>query len=165
MPHQNLITEEFRAEELDAAEREVRDAFIAEFMRDYDPVDACIRIGFLPTLANEFAAQFMSEGYVLRAVLRAQAAPINEDQKEVMRAQVVHALWKEANSAGRASERIASLGHLSKILSLDPSTQPKGSNAALPAGGVMVVPAMTDPDTWSAMARESQRKLKETVRD
>lgn len=49
-------------------EQAVRDYFVNEYMRDFDPYRACIRMGFLANFAIDMSKQFMADGYVLRKI-------------------------------------------------------------------------------------------------
>lgn len=65
----------------------VREAFVAEYMKDNDPYRSCIRMGFLAAFAPDQAKAFMSDGYVLRriAFLQSQAtSPSDADKAEML---------------------------------------------------------------------------------
>lgn len=53
---------------LNAREQAVRDVFVAEYMKDFDPYKACVRMGFLAAFAIDQAKTFMADGYVLRKI-------------------------------------------------------------------------------------------------
>jgi hypothetical protein len=46
----------------------VRDFFVNEYVKDFDPFRACIRMGFLAAFAVDQAKTFMQDGYVLRKI-------------------------------------------------------------------------------------------------
>lgn len=54
--------------QLNEREIAVRDFFVAEYIKDFDPFRACIRMGFLAAFAVDQAKTFMQDGYVLRKV-------------------------------------------------------------------------------------------------
>lgn len=65
----------------------VRDYFVAEYMKDFDPYRACIRMGFLAVFAPDQAKFFMADGYCLRKInwLTGQAAgPNDKDRAEML---------------------------------------------------------------------------------
>ena len=49
-------------------EKAVRDLFVSEYMKDFDPFRACVRMGFLASFAPDQAKIFMQDGYVLRQI-------------------------------------------------------------------------------------------------
>lgn len=61
----------------------VRDVFVGEYMKDFDPFRACVRMGFLHAFAIDQAKVFMQDGYVLRKVdylTRKSIGPSEEDK-------------------------------------------------------------------------------------
>ncbi len=165
MNFNDLVAENEREDALTPEELFIRNLFIAEYMVDYNAAAACIRVGFHPDQAEDFAAQFMREGYVLRGVAEQQQQPISASQASIMRSQVIHKLWEESNGPfARPSERVGALTSLTRALAIE-LKEDTGDDNTGPAGGVMQVPAMTDPDTWSEIAAAAQKKLKDSVRD
>jgi hypothetical protein len=70
-------------------EREVavRDYFVGEYVKDFDPFRACIRMGFLSAFAVDQAKMFITDGYVLRKVdflTRKPIEPSAEDKAEML---------------------------------------------------------------------------------
>lgn len=65
---------------LNEREVAVRDFFVGEYIKDFDPFRACIRMGFLAAFAVDQAKTFMQDGYVLRKIEHlTKRAPIAGD--------------------------------------------------------------------------------------
>ena len=61
-------------------EKALRDLFVQEYIKDFDPFQACLRVGFQAAFAVEYAKKFMGEAYVQRRITELQrATPENED--------------------------------------------------------------------------------------
>lgn len=66
---------------LNEREQAVRDAFVSEYLKDFDPFRACVRMGFLAAFAVEQSKVFMNDGYVLRKIEHmTRQAPVASDQ-------------------------------------------------------------------------------------
>lgn len=62
-------------------EQSVRDFFVNEYLKDFDPFRACVRMGFLAAFAIEQSQKFMQDGYVLRKIAHmTRQAPVAGDQ-------------------------------------------------------------------------------------
>lgn len=97
--------------ELSAKEKALRDAFVREYLIDYDAVKAAIRLGFKSSVADTYAGRFMSESYVLRQIAHKQHN--NGNIQDVIR----NTLLKEANYYGpgsSASARVSAIAQLAK---------------------------------------------------
>ena len=91
--------------ELNDKQKAVRDTFVNEYIKDYDPFRACIRMGFLATFALDQAGIFMKDGYVLRMlahIKKSQVANSDEDLSEIL-----SGLREIALSNSSASARVA----------------------------------------------------------
>jgi hypothetical protein len=66
---------------LSEREQSVRDFFVNEYLKDFDPFRACVRMGFLAAFAIEQSQKFMQDGYVLRKIAHmTRQAPVAGDQ-------------------------------------------------------------------------------------
>ncbi len=72
--------------QLNEREIAVRDFFVSEYVKDFDPFRACIRMGFLAAFAVDQAKTFMQDGYVLRKVafLTTKPPTANDQDKAEM---------------------------------------------------------------------------------
>lgn len=145
--------EDRTADNLSESARVFRDAFIREYIVDYNGKAALARCGIEnPVTAGVRASQLLREPYVaarLSALVR-ELRPVDV----VTRGQVMSAMWKEANTAFLCSSRVAALAHLAKMLGMMES-------AEAPAGpiAVMFIPS-TSPADWAIAAPAAQAMLK-----
>lgn len=80
-------------------------------------------------------------------------------QNEILFQLKMEAMNMEAANQGA---RISALAHIAKIRGMMIDKQ---ETKVTTDGGIMVVPAVSSPDEWSAMAEKAQATLKETVKD
>lgn len=137
------------------------DEFVTEYLRDYDDVAACRRMGYNEQYAPVYAMEFMKAPYVAKQIkLREEAEEEIDEEKEVERqSRIIKAnLIREANYFGPGSShsgRVAALAQLSKILGIEQS-----KIVSEHKGGVMLVPATaTDVENWERVAAENQDNL------
>lgn len=163
-----LVIQSQMEPELTGPEKELRIRFVDEFMYDRSPVAAAMRVGFGAAFATEFSQRFMGESFV-RKLIREKEEQLTSNepgQLDAKRKMVEQALLHEANYRGPGSShsaRVTALTNLAKLYGMEvKETAPEDENSI---GGVMVVGAITDPDTWGASALNQQSKLKETVKD
>lgn len=154
--------------ELTGPEKELRIRFVDEFMYDRNSYAAAMRVGFGAAFANDFSKKFMQESFVRKLIREREEQLISNDpgQLDIKRKMIEQCLLQEANYRGPGSShsaRVTALTNLAKLYGMEiKETAPEDENSV---GGVMVVGAITDPDTWGASALEQQSKLKETVKD
>ena len=154
--------------ELTELEKQLRIKFVDEFMYDKSPVAAAMRIGFQSSFAEDFAKKFMQEGFVRRLIREKEELLISNEpgQLDAKRKAIETALLHEANWRGPGSSHAARVTALTKLASLygmDVKQDTPEDEDGI--GGVMIVPAMTDADTWGASAAKQQSELKQTVKD
>lgn len=152
--------------ELNEREKELRLKFVDEYFYDRDPIGAAMRIGFMAPFAKDFAQQFLSEGFVRRAIKEREQALLS-NQPEVVeekKKKVESAYWEIINSPlSSGSAKVAALNSLAGLYGMNvKQTEPESEDTI---GGVMVVPAMQSADDWGATAADQQAKLKATVKD
>lgn len=165
---QDIIPSQFRQRPLNDDEKLIRDAFVHEYMRDGDPVSACIRCGYDKAYAEEVVKGFMSESYTLRVLATAmELSPTIERQGEIVNMIMNRLFLESGNIFVPAQSRVQAANHLSKMLGSDsPHNAPKlDDNGEIPKGGVMVVPPIGSSEDWEQTSRESQKKLKADVRE
>jgi hypothetical protein len=108
------------ASTLSEDEQAQRRRFVQEYLVDYDPLGAAIRIGFAKGYAAQYAAQFMEEPFVRKLIaedgasLGILADPISHKQK------ILAGLYREANSKfNSGAARVAAFTQISKITGND----------------------------------------------
>jgi len=163
------------------SDKELRDKFIVEYLRDYNSYAACVRIGYVDEVALETAKQFMEEPYVRRGITNAEDArakhlqasqeedlvnlppgfvPHNEDTDKQ---RIVSGLFREAFYKGPGAthnSRVSALTALAKIYKLD-KEEKRDDDKLIP--NVMVVPAVGSAEDWEKMAAGQQADLKKQV--
>lgn len=163
-------------------EKELRDNFIREYLRDYNSYAACVRIGLMDEMALETAKTFMEEPYVRRGIADAEAQRASHLRKEqdndlstlpegfiphdeeTDKQRIVSGLFREAFFKGPGAShasRVSALGKLADIYKL--AKEEKTDDKV--ASNVMVVPAVGSVDDWEASAKSQQAELKQTVKD
>jgi len=106
------------APQLTQAEREFRDRFVTEYLIDYSPVEACLRLGFAKDYATEYGHTYMLDGYVQREIKRRELEENvpTKDSTEGIQRRIKVALFREAhNQFAKPSSRIAALKVLADI--------------------------------------------------
>ncbi len=140
-------------------QRIMLDRFVEQFLRDYDAVEACRRLGYGTEHARSFARQFMETPYVANKIRDVEEAEKEEDDEaEMMRRRVKAGLLREANNFGEGtsqSARVAALVALGKIAGMETNKVEHTHK-----GGVMFAPATaTDVDAWESAAMGNQKEL------
>lgn len=113
---------------LSPAEKQLRDKFVVEYLIDYDPYGACLRVGFVKSVAFHYAAEMMDDPYVRRQIsAREKLKAENPELERVEKARQIEAwLIKEATNNGpnsKHSARVSALVNLAKIHKLiDPES-------------------------------------------
>lgn len=106
------------APELSDQERMLRDQFVREYLIDYDPFQAALRMGYMKEFASQYAAQFMSEPYVVKQVKAAELSGDTVPSEEQAKSLIKSMLFREANSRGMGTSHSARVAALSKLMSL-----------------------------------------------
>jgi hypothetical protein len=149
-------------QELTPVEKQLRDNFVTEYLKDYDAWKAAVRIGYLRTVAHEYASFLMQEPYVQREIARRQAehAPNQKENEKHERHMVKQWLIEQARYQGPGSShsaRVSALAKLCNILDMDGTTKVKAD--VMHKGGVMMVPAIASLEDWEKQAAKSQDEL------
>ena len=143
-------------------EQALRDHFIAEYMRDFSPINAAIRCGHIRPVAEKIADRYMGEPYVLRNIQqRIEELDLDPDGENYsnMKRQVIVGLKCQANYHGSDSShaaRINALNTTAKLLGMEPE---KKTSIKLNTSGVMAVPGIASIEDWEQFATESQNRL------
>lgn len=149
-------------QELSPDEKKLRDNFVTEYLKDYDAWAAATRVGYLRTVAYDYASLLMQEPYVQREIERRRSA-LPDSPKEATaqnKHKVEHLLWELAYYKGPGashSARVAATAKLCNIYDMDGTTKIKSE--VTHKGGVMMVPAIASVDAWEKQAAQSQDAL------
>ena len=149
---------------LTTQERELRNMFVHEYLKDHDYHGAAIRIGFLPQFAEQYAKQFAEDPYVRAQIDAEMTRPLTKEEEceheRVMRRRIDALLLKQAGYAGPGSShgaRVTALAKLATIYGMDAPT--KIEQTIQHKGGVMMVPGVASATEWEEQALKSQEKL------
>lgn len=108
------------AETLTKQERTLRQRFVEEYLADYDPVAAAIRLGYQEAFAQQYAKQFLREPYTLRLIKEKEAEFGILTEEDQHRRKIVAGLYREAYSRfNSGSARVAALTQLAKIIGIE----------------------------------------------
>lgn len=124
MPFSFLPPEVF-SPDLKQEEQALRDLFVEEYFKDFDPILACIRVGFNVAFAREFAQILMLEPYVQRKIQEAMRKPDENPEEEKKRdfALIKNGL-REAGMSGPKMNRVAAWKTLAQVQGLDKPVGP-----------------------------------------
>lgn len=143
---------------LSEKEKALRHEFVRQYLIDFDPVLACMRVGFTKNFAEDYAIRFMAESYVQKRITETSLTnPDDENEQEEKDKQLTLSVLREASQNGPYSSRVAAASKLASILGMD---KPVASSLEITnRGGVMVVPGIGDVDDWEAVAVKAQQDL------
>lgn len=147
---------------LSPQERDLRDRFVTQYLIDYNAWAAIVRVGFLKSVAAQYASDFMQEPYVQREIARRQLAE-DADPKTALKNKkkwVEMNLLQQAQFKGEGSShsaRVSALSKLCNIYDMDGATKVKAT--VTHKGGVMMVPAIANVDEWEKHAAVHQDSL------
>lgn len=147
--------------ELTQDEKEMRDVFVREYIKDGDPYAACLRIGFSSSWAHEYAEKFMHETYVRQQITEAQSNVNYTDKNiaESLKRMLFGMMWK-FSQVGATPAQVSAASKLMNILGMDAPTKTE----VLHKGGVMVIPEVKTMEQWEAATIREQQKLIEDAR-
>lgn len=153
---------------LSPQEKALRDRFVTEYLVDYDAWAACIRVGFLKSVAIEYAGHFMQEPYVQQQIaLRQQSEAENPKAADAQEKRLIKQwLIQEARYKGPGASHSARVQALSQLKNMhDMDGTKKVNKQVTHRGGVMMVPALANLDEWEKAAAAEQDKLIEASRE
>lgn len=177
--HGQIRKKRFKPGEIDALENEVldfaklspeykkrREAFAREYIKDFNAVQAGMRMGMSFETANGNAHRMLNDPYVHHCLEHLRSAL--DEAAIVSRADVLLGLVKEANFdhplLSTHSARISAWKQLSKVLGMEVNKLEVSGSLAT-QGGVMRVPAVPSVDKWEEGAAASQAELKAKVKE
>lgn len=164
------LNSETQQGELSKSEKDIRDRFVAEYMKDNDAVQAAVRIGFIHVFALDWGPRFMLETYTLNKIETAKRAIVEKNVSkqtiEEDKAEIISALRREMNYMGPGSSQAARVAAASKLASLrdmDPIKKVDKTLNMRERGGVMRVPGIANVQEWEDAAIASQTALLKDV--
>lgn len=149
--------------ELSPREKALRDVFVKEYLVDYDPFQASLRVGFMRSFAEDYAKRLMSEPYVQRKITELQRTePADEKEQAKQDKLLTLNTLRQAAQNGPFASRVAAAAKLAAILGMDAPV--KTSQEIMHKGGVMMVPGLASLDAWEGAAQQSQERLVQEAR-
>src|SRR6476620_5118718 len=137
------------ADKLSLSAKIYRDAFVREYIKDFDGRGAVIRLGGTHSTAKTRACQLLREPYV--ATLLDDTIRKLQPTDIVTRGQVMAKMWDLANTAEESGARVTACANVAKMLGMD-RVKEEENQAPI---GVMLVPMMSVSD-WAASAAVAQ---------
>lgn len=108
------------SDNLSKQEKELRDKFVKQYLEDYDPVAAVIRLGYQEAFAKNYASKFLTETYTLQRIAEAEAELGICKDEDRHRRRVVTGLYRITTSRfASASAQVAAYSQLAKIIGLE----------------------------------------------
>lgn len=145
--------------ELTDREKALRNAFVDEYLIDYDETAAAQRVGFQVGFAKDYAVRFMNESYVRQRIEFVKHSKVDTIKMEQFDKETVRAVLRKEmhNNFGTAAARVQAAAKMAAILGMDKPVETKHDHTH--KGGVLMVPAIANLNDWEALATESQQKL------
>lgn len=117
------------AETLTERERELRSRFVDEYLVDYIPIAAAIRIGYQESFAEQYARQFLREPYTLQLIAEREQELGVEEEEDRHRKKVIAGLYREAHAMrNTGSARVAALTAIARIVGLEAPVKTKNEH-------------------------------------
>lgn len=162
------IAQALHSPELNELEKKLRQQFVTEYLKDHSEVNAAVRCGYLRSVAVEYGMRLMQEPYVQQLIADATTAQPEDpyDEEELNKRRILNSLFREADDRTEGASHSARVSALSKLASIHGMEAPTKIDANVNhRGGVMMVPAVVDLDTWEQEAVASQEKLVHDTRN
>jgi len=116
---------DFYVPEFSPEEKAMRLCFVEEYLKDFDAVLACVRMGFHIEYAKQFSTRFMEEPYTLKLIQENRLKSAAVDDVERDKNLIIQTL-REATQHGPYVSRVAAAKALAEIRGM--SKQPTGSD-------------------------------------
>jgi hypothetical protein len=167
----NILVDDLNKEEpLSEQEMALRSLFVHEYLKDYNPIAAARRCGFVELIAKEYAIAYMQEPYVQRLLSTTQLSPSSNPEEELSfdKRRIRAGLMHEAHYYGPGSShaaRVNAFSTLAKLYHVEDEYKPKvEKKGGMIHGGVMEVPGLIGLEAWETQSKKSQTQLQEDVR-
>ncbi len=85
----------------------LRDAFVSEYLKDFDAYKACLRLGFQSTYASTWSQTLIADGYVQRKLAFIMSKPVESPEQEAMDRALVENSLRLVMQRGSDSARVA----------------------------------------------------------
>lgn len=110
------IDEQLYSPPLTEDQKLLRDAFVAEYMKDFDSYRAVLRLGFYPTLAIQWAKQLYADGYVQQQLaILTRAPPKDPEAQDVADRALIENTYRDAMQNAPYATRVAAGKAMSEL--------------------------------------------------
>lgn len=109
------IHRENLAPPLTSVEIQLRDLFVTEYLKDFDPVCAAIRCGFNKGIAEDYAKRFWDEPYVQQKISEAKTKLSIDDAFEKENFALTIATLRQAMQNGPYASRVSAARELKAL--------------------------------------------------
>lgn len=116
-------------EPLSQSEKDFRDCYVVEYMKDFDPYKACLRLGMQSSFAVHWAQVLTTDGYTLRqiaAITRNNAATTEAEDRALL-----ENTYRQAMQNGPYASRIAAGRAFAELRGWNKPDAAEGSEQAL----------------------------------
>lgn len=144
--------------ELSPEEKALRRRFVKEYLKDYDHVAACLRLGFEAGFASSYGEKFLLESYtnqILNEYERKQRSDEELAEERIDLTNLSIAALRNAAVNGTWSARVRAAQTLLDLYDVKAAVKVDSGVSS----GVMVVPAIADVSAWEKTASTSQEEL------
>lgn len=85
----------------------LRDAFVAEYLKDFDSFKACLRLGFQQSYAVLWSTQLFNDGYVQRKIAHMTRTPEASPEQDNIDRALIELTLRTVMQRGSDSARVA----------------------------------------------------------
>lgn len=165
-----ILTSAALLAQLPKDERVLRTTFVKEYLYDFDPLLAAIRVGFLNVRhpserlspAMHAARALMAEPVVQRLIKECMLEVIRQDDSENL---VITGLIREATNHGITGNAAARNGAFKMLADMIEKAKGDREGGEKIKGNVMLAPVeQVSHDDWEKKAMQSQKDLRDSVR-
>ena len=130
----DLLDANLRAPDLSENEKALRDLFCIEYVKDFNEVQACIRMGFMASYAATYGQRYLEEPYVQRQIasLQRKQQLTEEEQREEDKA-LIMAVLRQAAQHGPYASRVQAAKQLAVMHGLDKNESDGGEEQLISA--------------------------------
>jgi len=110
---------DYMDQEPTAQQKALWDKFVEEYLKDFNSLEAAMRVGFNMTFAQEYSRIFMGQPYVQRLIMHHKMQPIDEKTEVEIEKSLIIATLKECMQNGQPATRVVAAKTLAGIRGLD----------------------------------------------
>lgn len=93
----------------------LRDAFVCEYLKDFNALQACVRLGFQPTYAQHWSKTLWDCGYVQRKISYMTRAPVASPEQDEADRALVEVTLRRVMQTGSDTARVAAARQFSAM--------------------------------------------------